>query len=760
LISAPAEPVRWLGGTGASDLVMHRALYRADPWVTVFLDRLTDYLPVTDLGAISLNPRRRALVLTGQTATGALRVAEALYRDVLLFHPGLHPAVEDLLGRAVADATAELAHRGFVEGDELRRHGRRALVDHPSLLLHGDVVSGLDALGVSGLPAVGVSGLVEVRTPTGDYLLASLRSDRVAVNPGCLAPPVDGGIDRHGGDPRAELRRELKDELPWDLGDVEWLLTGVVLPQREGSFLGPTRTRRAGVNLLYRTEIKADRDRLLRTASSHFESDGMVLIELAPPVPGNLLPTVWACRNGTVTPLDVVPAISEVLAASLARLGLVELTSEPAQPDRSSIPTSGSARSEAAMSLTAINRSVTVGEHKQPPPPPVEPSLEDAWAEQLLSRYPRIYNVINDTSVLDLREKQSGPGAGGLDPVMDAIREYELVCRSNQLENVDEARLFEAVVVALSRNLFANQQSRALDAYEFLEDIRSPEIGAVFQARLQAVIDLDAEEGVASAKAKKAAAATRTRAFGLGVPMEQLPSEEVVSPESIVLDDDEQRRAIEIPNEVARRLRQLDTDEAATAYSEIKRRSQLLCFCAALWSVESKRSTAAADVALDERFRRTLTGDAVALFFRARALLVSPVASTAQTQLGLQFVTTALSYFPTNPGMHHTRALFLLRKSSTIVGSQESIECLEQALTSVEEALKWDAEFAVFYATRAKVKYRMHNRSGALVDIRAAIELARYGTLSSAASRDIRGWEALLESWDLAPVGVASGGGD
>jgi hypothetical protein len=415
------------------------------------------------------------------------------------------------------------------------------------------------------------------------------------------------------------------------------------------------------------------------------------------------------------------------------------------------------------MSATAIHETETPTEPRTPSRAPLEPSLEDAWANQLLNRYPRILNALDDADTLDLREKDTGPATGGLDPVYDAVREYELVCRSNQLENVDEARLFEAVIVRLSHNLLANDKDRALAAYEHLEKIPARDVGTAYQARLSAVIVQDAFRAVEALKRDKAGAenARRKRAAEIAAKDTGRTPEsvELVRASTIELDEAEHDRAMEIPNEVAKRLRDLDTDEASTAYSEVKRRSQLLLFCAALWSVESKKSTTAADVALDERFRRALTGDAIALFFRARALLVSPVASGAQTQLGLQFVTTALSYYPTNPGMHHTRALFLLRKSSTIVGEAESMECLEQALNSVEEALKWDAEFAIFYATRAKVKYRMHNRSGALVDIRAAIELARYGTLSTAAARDIKAWEDMLEGWDLAPVGVASGSG-
>jgi hypothetical protein len=506
---------------------------------------------------------------------------------------------------------------------------------------------------------------------------------------------------------------------------------------------------RGGVNFIYHAVVKADADELLRTAGSHFESDGMVMIEASPGRPPDRPLTAWAFRHGAVVALDPLPEVSEVLAAVLARLGVVELSHPSEPPHRPSPRPSGPARSEASMSATATNQPVLSTEPKAASQRTVsvDPLLEDAWSEQLLRRYPRIERSVDNSDVRDLREKVVDPSFSNfptvLDPVLDAVREYELVCRSNQLENVDEARLFEAVVVLLSRNLFARQKDPALLLYQWLEDVESHDVGQAYQDRVAAVIERDAREAGGSATA------TTT-----------VPPATVSTGDGITVDNGRiNHRAVDVSREVAKRLQQLDTDEAATAYSEVKRRCQLMCFCAALWSVEAKKSTTAADVALDERFRRTLTGDAIALFFRARALLVSPVASTAQTQLGLQFVTTALSFFPRNPGMHHTRALFLLRKSSTIVGEAESLECLEQATASVEEALSWDAEFAAFYATRAKIKYRMHNRSGALVDIRAAIELARYGTPSKAAGRDISTWEALLESWDLAPVGVASGSG-
>jgi len=94
------------------------------------------------------------------------------------------------------------------------------------------VVAGLRQLGLSGLPPVGVSGIIEVGSSEGTYVVASMRSNRVAVNPGCLGPSVDGGLPYSpaGIDPRAGLRSEIALELPWDFDDDQFELLGTVLP--------------------------------------------------------------------------------------------------------------------------------------------------------------------------------------------------------------------------------------------------------------------------------------------------------------------------------------------------------------------------------------------------------------------------------------------------------------------------------------------------------------------------------------------------
>jgi hypothetical protein len=103
--------------------------------------------------------------------------------------------------------------------------------------------------------------------------------------------------------------------------------------------------------------------------------------------------------------------------------------------------------------------------------------------------------------------------------------------------------------------------------------------------------------------------------------------------------------------------------------------------------------------------------------------------------------------------MHHTKAIFLYRQSALTEITSVSFSCLNQALESVETALLWDAEFPKFYSTRARVKYRLKDRPGALIDLRAAIELARYSESSAVVQREVGEWESLLDAWQMTPVG-------
>lgn len=717
-MSAPTDPFRWWPGDVWSAPVEDAQLYRPSEWVDVFMRQLDAELGKLRLAPITLEANRPALVVTGQAGPETLRVCWATYRDLLLFHPSPHARVEQAVDAAVRQAGAVCSRQGFVVAEELRTGGRPALLDEPSMLLHPEVVHGLRDLGLSGLPPLGVSGLVEIRDGDGaTYVVATLRSDQVAVNPGCLAPTVDGGVQRspHGIDPRLSFRSELQHELGWSHLDDELRLAGTLLPPVEPTVAAGRPTRRSGVNVVFHASVAMEPKEAFLTAPDHFESAEMVLVQTSGP-----RPRLLAYRDGEIVEVADVPLFSEVLAWALARSGVVDVSTIPTSPRAEPPPRhrTSEASGMTMSTLPAEPRRHVLAETRTRDLPPVVQTLDDTWADDLIERHPRLSRVLDRNTVYDVGEAIGRPeniDFPTMGPVFDAVREYEYVRRNVQVKASDEARLFEALVYRLGRYLFLNDERRAILAHDrLLPRDRSAEknpVGVNYAQRLEHVKSEDAEQ----------------------------------DPEGVWRE------------EVSNALDKVNQDEAVQEYSEVARQGRLLCFCAALWILELKGSPRAADVALDDRYRQSLSGDQVALFFRARGLLVSPVASMAQTQLGLQFVTTALRTFEKNPGMHHTRALYLLRQSAMTEIEAVSQRCLEEALESVERALASDAEFPQFYATRAMVKNRLRDSGGALIDIRAAIELARYSATSPAVAEEIKGWTDRLQDWQLAPL---SGGGD
>jgi hypothetical protein len=733
-----SDPFRWWHTDGWQPPVISDLLYRHDEWVTTFLNHLDAELAKNRPATVRFEADRPALVVTGATAPGTLRTARAKYRDVVLFHPRLHPDLERRLDTAVVAAATKCVERNFSKADALRLDGRELLLTERDTLLHPDVHEGLCELGLSGLPPFGVSGVVEVQSDRGTHVVASLRSDRVAVNPACLGPSVDGGLGwtASGIDPQAGLRREIEFELPWSFEDgLE--LVGTLLPPAMPTWVADTATHRCGVNVVYRTSIERDVGEVLRTTPHHFEAKELMLIDASEPASPAKPPQILALRYGRLAPITELPPLSEVLVAALSRRKLVQASTAgppprpPIRPVRSTkggpAMSSNSSTTESALDdeLALDDESGPATSEATPAPAhpkrlivPAQLTLDDAWAKDLIERHSRLDRVLRPEALAEFGETEADLTLHHLGPIFDAVREFEFVKTEQQIKASDDARLFEALVYRVGRYLFDNNQKRALEAHDAmlsrdksipLVDGEDPNpIGTAYSIRLENVIAEDEKE-----------------------------------------DPDKVWREA-----VGEALNRLNQNEAVQEYAEVARRGRLLCFCAALWCLETKRDPLAATVALDDRYRKSLSGEVIALFFRARALLTSPVISAAQAQLGLQFVTTSLAVYEHNPGMHHTKAIFLLRQSALTEIEAVSLSCLNQALQSVETALEWDAEFPKFYATRAKVKYRLKDRPGALIDIRAAIELARYSEASPVVEKEVAEWEALLEGWQLSPVGL------
>jgi len=215
-VSALISPFTWwhTGDSGWQTPSESPVLYRTDEWVARFLGHIDAELRRIELTAVNtFETNRAALVVTGgESATQTLRLNQALYRDILLFHPGLHPEVDDAMEQVLADASEVFAREGNPAAEKLRRGGRDLLLAEPKLLLHESVVTGLADLGLWGLPPVGVSAIVDVRVDDETYLLGVVRSGQVAVNP---------RLPRAVGGRRAALGRRRGRSSGWPDGRAE-----------------------------------------------------------------------------------------------------------------------------------------------------------------------------------------------------------------------------------------------------------------------------------------------------------------------------------------------------------------------------------------------------------------------------------------------------------------------------------------------------------------------------------------------------------
>jgi hypothetical protein len=97
----------------------------------------------------------------------------------------------------------------------------------------------------------------------------------------------------------------------------------------------------------------------------------------------------------------------------------------------------------------------------------MELTLDDVWATDLVERHSRLSRVL----AIDILGEVAESGDvtfETLGPVLDAVREFELVRTTGRLKASDDARLFEAIVYRLGRYLFLHSEHRALQAHDVM----------------------------------------------------------------------------------------------------------------------------------------------------------------------------------------------------------------------------------------------------------------------------------------------------
>lgn len=631
--------------------------------------RCLDELPVTNWAR------------TGVVMSGPRSAAVASYLTMLLFHDALHEEVEAALDHHIRRVARSFAHHTDPRAELLQDEGIAAVRQSPRLLLRDDI-NQIRPLGVSGGLVAELNGAC--------YALVSARSARVAVNPGVVSFAAEGGVDAPSDstldvDHRL-LTAEWQDELQGLaalLADAVWVADGWFLPLEVGTLP----SGRSGPNLVWRCTLGISPEELLRNADQeqHFEARRHLLVPLGSER------SAGRERSG-----DGLRARRGIEMSEGLRAWLTDCVSPALSPDGEVVLLE---LSDHGLRNWTPTETIHVQEVRQRMATIREQSLEDQFAQDQLQRHPILHGLITAKEVKDLGERKA-PAAEGVSAVVSIATLLHLSQDLSQATgSSDGARLFEAVVYALSRELFLNDEDTA---QSYMEEMRSTDVA-----------------DVGSDQALTARIATTS-----GKP---------VDPGSLL----------------NQRLTAWQQSEELAGYTGIRKFAELLCFCSAVWCMELKRSPAAADFALREKHGGQVTGDAIGLFFKARALLVSPVSSVAQNQLGLQFVSSALLRFERNAGMHHTKALYLLRMASSAADEERSGWSILQARESVEDALRYDPEFATFYATRARIRFKQGDRLGAQVDLQSAIELARYGADSESIRADQTRWADLLGDWEL-----------
>lgn len=544
---------------------------------------------------------------------------------------------------------------------------------------------------LSRLYPIGVSGHLTGTYRGRTHHLLVRRSHRVAVSPGAWALPVEGGADDgfRQSNPVRDIVAEHKSEFP-DIEGETWELIGFFVPGNDDP--DTTTVKRSGANILFRKRLdNASPRQLLNALREDFDPATSPYYETA------AIGTVrWSDKDGAL--IHAAGDSPGRMAEPVAETAWVVI--------RDFEGINSTERGTTAM--TDVANPIALADRSGPAVSEDRRSLEDRFGDEQIGRFKNLQEATGSKEVLDMGEAQAVTEEMVLQ-ILRIVANYRMLMDhrgGSHLGHMDAARLFEALVYRVSANLFAGKKDVAEEALAWLHqspDAVSRELGPSLL------------ESLIKQYRRKA--------------------------------DDE----VVVDKALAETIEAARADEQFGRYSRLLREAKLLCFCCVLWLMEAESMPGAADRALNEKERIDLIGEPIALFFRARALLISPVASDAQTQLGYEYIRAALSKYPNNAGMHHTAAIYQLRRAQTTTDPERAKTRLGEALDDIDRAIIAEPEWPIFYVTRAKIKRLVGETASSLIDLQTAVELARYVSSSDIKTSEARReWTELLEQWRMA----------
>lgn len=591
---------------------------------------------------------------------------KAKYLDILLPHPEAHSAIGPILDPFVEQSATTIVNR---DG----RTGMPRSFEALSERLCKEVGTAVVRRPVP----FGVSALLIARDGDRVYGLVTKRTDQVAVNPGVITTAIDGGLSA-GKDPVAQVCSEAADELRGaiDMGELmardgAVVLAGLLVPGDQPlPLVGDAEIRRTGIGAVFLVEIeKSLLDSTLSIAKQGIDERKFF-------VEGH--PEILDLRELLSNPPG---AMSEPLvAAAVLALGGdaanefdVDIRNTPVRAFESKEKTDmaiSDSRKEARTSLDLSGM-----------------NPNQRFAASMIRRFPHLdrrcaaledfqENSVTPDHELDLEEAAR--------QLLEVLIEYRHVS-DDELGYFNRGRLYEALIYQVHRHVF---NTRIDDAKRMVKIFASDEYDDS--------LDFNVREAC--------------RAYSESI---------VVSPVDVEPQHPDWARRDFLDRSRRDGLTSVEAEQLRAAIHR-------LAFCCTIVEMERLETPEAAAYVLHRDNRAALSGDPMALIFKARGMFISPVLSGAQLMTGFQYALAGLERYERQAGFHHTVALFELRLAASENSEESRNRRIESALTRVDRSIELDPEVADLYVTRARIKRLLSRPADARVDLEAAIELERF----------------------------------
>jgi hypothetical protein len=671
-----------------------------EPWVDKFLRELDQWIRNYSFRHSSKDfrfiPDNQLFVIFGEDCDEVLLCHKITYLEMLLFHPH----VGQLLSKYLDDAcrgVAKILMSQYSEMAAISSDGLMGLAALRENFYSSEVLKHLDAKGFKRPLPLGISGSVVIDGDSGSELVALRRNSLVAVNPKVWSVPIDGGVVDLA-EPSGWLEAlmdEARDELPLAASEID-RLSWDPLPFFSGSISGidheDDRIRSSGSNLVY--SVRYD----TKGRSSSQEILNVIGRNLRDPRYYETNSAALICLNSAQAIIKDIRRLGQPISGVLLHSIIETVAPAVAEDFLADLPDLRLSESAKISLYTRSQGRASVSQSNLE-----DVTLEGRFASNTLRRYPELGKAC-ESAPKGLDEQGSvdeGPLVDWLVFILHRYHQAQNDVSPHEIGLIDPSRLFEAIVYQVVSYGFKNQPERIKTVVSVLK------------------AEEDQNEGFFASLVKSS--------------LESLGRESRELNEDLGDSD----------------LGDSPTREFSDSYlAGLISKTWLLLYCSLLWAHEQKRSAGSGEMALGSDFGLfDITSDPLGLFFRSRAIISSPVTSIAQTNIGLQFALTAIHAFPDNAGIHHTSALYYLRRASLVADGEATYEVLSKGLDAVNTALLLDSVFAGFYATKAKIQYKMGLRQDAFSNLQSAIEIQRYD--SHPATKTLDEWINLLDSWQL-----------